>query len=87
MTTTGYDPQTPTEATAIAALAAVLTPPVADGLWALAARTLGLQRPVDSPADLRRVAEWLMQTGDVARVTGRSIKVRVITYEALDGKM
>jgi hypothetical protein len=73
----------PTEADALNAIAELIGPEMATGLWDLSVRVLGLSRPVESTADLRLVAEHLMATGDLVRVAGRSLKVRAITYEAL----
>jgi hypothetical protein len=73
----------PTEDDALVALGELVGREVADGLWDLTARALGISRPVQSTDDLRRVAEHLMTIGDLARVSGRSLKVRLITYDAL----
>jgi hypothetical protein len=80
---TEYGQDCPTEAEAVDALAELVGHRIAEGIWDLSARELGLRRPVAEPADLRRVAEHLMTIGDLLRVAGRSTKVRVITYEAL----
>ncbi|MEV4346199.1 hypothetical protein AB0J83_17150 [Actinoplanes sp. NPDC049596] len=77
------DVERPTEADALAAIAELIGPEMAAGIWDLSVRALGLRRPVESTADLRRVAEHLMATGDLVRVAGRSLKVRAITYDAL----
>ncbi|GAA0551323.1 hypothetical protein GCM10010172_37000 [Paractinoplanes ferrugineus] len=79
----GYGQECPTERESVDALAELVGHRVAEGIWDLSARELGLRRPVSEPADLRRVAEHLMTVGDLLRVAGRSTKVRVITYEAL----
>ena len=78
-----YGHDLPTEQDAVKALADLIGPQMAEGLWGLAVQALGLSRPVDSPPDLRRVAEHVMEVGELSRVAGRSLKVRVITYEAL----
>ncbi|GAA4591518.1 hypothetical protein BJY16_000299 [Actinoplanes octamycinicus] len=78
-----YGQDRPTEQDAVKAFAELLGPKVAEGLWGLAVLSLGLQRPVSDPADLRRVAEHMMEVGELSRVAGRSLKVRLITYEAL----
>ncbi|MEV6346142.1 hypothetical protein [Actinoplanes sp. NPDC051851] len=78
-----YGHDLPTEKDAVKAFADLVGPKVAEGLWGLAVQSLGLQRPVQSPADLRRVAEHVMEIGELSRVAGRSLKVRIITYEAL----
>ncbi|GIE93461.1 hypothetical protein [Paractinoplanes rishiriensis] len=73
----------PTEDESLSALAELVGRRMAEGLWDLSARELGLNRPVTDSADLRRMAEHMMTMGDLMRVAGRSTKVRVITYEAL----
>ncbi|MEV0897302.1 hypothetical protein [Actinoplanes sp. NPDC049802] len=73
----------PTEKDAVKALADLIGPQMAEGLWALSVQSLGLRRPVTTSADLRRVAEHVMEVGELSRVAGRSLKVRIITYEAL----
>lgn len=78
-----YGQACPTEAEAVDALAELVGRRVAEGIWDLSARELGLTRPLESAADLRKMAEHMMTTGDMMRVAGRSTKVRVITYEAL----
>ena len=79
-----YHNRPPTEAGAIAALAELVGPLTADGLWDLSTRALSLYRPVTEPADLRRVAEHLMNLGDLMRVAGRSMKIQVTTHDALN---
>jgi hypothetical protein len=83
MSVSRYGQDRPTEADALRALAELLGPRTAEGIWDLSARELGLTRPLETPADLRRMAEHLMSVGDLLRVAARSTKVRVITYEAL----
>ena len=83
MTPNEYGQDRPTEEEALTALAELVGRGMAEGLWELAAAELDLQRPLESPADLRRMAEHMMNIGDLMRVAGRSSKVRVITYEAL----
>ena len=85
--TNGHGQQQPTERDAVNALAELIGSETADGMWELSVRALGLRRPVESVADLRRVAEHMMATGDLVRVAGRSLKVRVITYDALSRSM
>jgi hypothetical protein len=79
-----YAQECPTEEEALSALAELVGQNVAEGVWDLSARELNLRRPLESPADLRRMAEQMMNIGDLMRVAGRSTKVRVITYEALN---
>ncbi|MEU4687992.1 hypothetical protein [Actinoplanes sp. NPDC023714] len=78
-----YGHDQPTEQDAVRALADLVGPQMAEGLWGLAVQALGMSRPVTTPADLRRVAEHVMEVGELSRVAGRSLKVRIITYEAL----
>jgi hypothetical protein len=78
-----YGDERPTEDEAMAALAELIGRRMAEGIWDISCRELDLPRPLESPADLRRVAEHLMNVGDLMRVAGRSTKVRAITYEAL----
>ncbi|WP_430783793.1 hypothetical protein [Actinoplanes sp. G11-F43] len=73
----------PTEKDAVKALADLVGAQMAEGLWNLSVQALGLHRPVETPAELRRVAEHVMEIGELSRVAGRSLKVRIITYEAL----
>lgn len=76
----------PTERSALDALGGLVGPAVAEALWDIAVRELVLTRPVDSAGDLVRVAEHLMETGDLARVAGRSLKIRTVTYAALNAR-
>lgn len=78
-----YGNDQPTEQDAVKALADLVGPQMAEGLWSLSVQALGLRRPIATPADLRRVAEHVMEVGELSRVAGRSLKVRIITYEAL----
>ena len=75
----------PTESDAVQALAELIGPQMAEGMWSLTVQSLGLRRPVTASSDLRRVAEHIMEIGELSRVAGRSLKVRIITYEALSG--
>jgi hypothetical protein len=83
MTPNDFAHERPTEEEALSALSELVGPSAAEGLWELSARQLNLSRPLQSSADLRRMAEHMMNIGDLMRVAGRSTKVRVITYEAL----
>lgn len=78
-----YGHDQPTEQDAVKALADLVGPRMAEGLWSLSVQVLGLERPVSTSGDLRRVAEHVMEVGELSRVAGRSLKVRIITYEAL----
>lgn len=78
-----YRHDLPTEEESLQAFGEVVGPEMAAGVWELAARTLGIARPVRSASDLRRMAEHLMTAGELVRVSARSLKVRVITHEAL----
>jgi hypothetical protein len=81
--TVDHGQKKPTENDAVSALAALVGAEAADGMWSLSVRAVGLRRPVESVADLRRVAEQMMSLGELARVAGRSLKVRSITFDAL----
>jgi len=82
-----YGHHLPTEDDAVEALGELVGPAMAAGLWDLAARSLGIARPVTSAADLRRLADHIMNVGEMARVSARSLKVRVITHDALSGSV
>ena len=75
----------PTEAEAIAALREQIGDELAEGLWALSARELGLARPISTAPDLLSITEHLMDVSDLARVTARSLKVRTAAYTTLVG--
>jgi methyl-accepting chemotaxis protein len=78
-----YGHDQPTEQDAVKALADLVGPQMAEGLWSLSVQVLGLRRPISTSAELRRVAEHVMEVGELSRVAGRSLKIRIITYEAL----
>lgn len=78
-----YGHHQPTEQDAVKALADLVGSQMAEGLWNLSVQALGLQRPVTASGELRQVAEHVMEVGELSRVAGRSLKVRIITYEAL----
>jgi len=80
---TDYGRRPPTEAAAIEALAELVGAQTAEGLWDLSARALALYRPVHEPDELRRMAEYLMNVGDLMRVSGRSMKIQITTHDAL----
>ena len=82
-----YGHELPSEGDALEGLAELVGRETADGLWDLATRALGIARPVRSAADLRRLAEHLMNLGELTRVSARSLKVRTITYDALSRKV
>jgi hypothetical protein len=73
----------PTEADALRALGRVIGAEMAEGIWDLTTKALGVGRPVAAAEDLRRVAEHIMTVGEAARIGGRSLKVRVVTFDAL----
>lgn len=77
-----YGHAPPTEQESLHALGELIGPATAREVWTAIARTLG--GPVETPNDVRQMAEQLMQVGDLMRVAGRSMKIRVITYEALN---
>jgi hypothetical protein len=78
-----YGHDQPTEQDAVKALADLVGPQMAEGLWSLSVQVLGLRRPISTSAELRRVAEHVMEVGELSRVAVRSLKIRIITYEAL----
>lgn len=73
----------PTEASVIAELAGTIGAENAEMLWVIVCRRLKVSRPVTDPQHLIKATETLMELGDVLRVSGRSAKVRMITYRAL----
>jgi hypothetical protein len=78
-----YGHRLPTEEDVLLNLGELVGTDVAEGLWEIAVRKLGLTRPVSDADDLRLMAEQLMSVGELARVVGRSLKVRLVTFEAL----
>ncbi len=75
----------PTEQNALEALAHLLGPELAEAAWSAAVERAGLSRPVSALTDLQRVAEELTRLGDqIARIAGRSLRIRVISYRALE---
>ena len=79
--------RTPTERDALTALSQLIGAETAESLWASCARALGVRRPVNEPAELRRMADHLMDVAELTRVAARSVKVRVITHEATAGTL
>ncbi|MEV0902812.1 hypothetical protein [Actinoplanes sp. NPDC049802] len=77
------DPEPISEDSAVHDLAEQVGRELAEALWRMAARQLGVARPVHRTEDLRRMADHLMTVTELARVASRSLKIRVITYEAL----
>jgi hypothetical protein len=82
-TNNDYGHELPTEDDALEALGELVGAGTARALWQLGARELGIALPVSSAADLRRMAEHLMNVGELVRVSARSLKVRVVTHDAL----
>jgi hypothetical protein len=81
-----YGQPEPTEETALRALTDLFGPQMAEATWATAVRAAGLTRPLHSIDDVQKAAEELTRLGDrIARVAGRSLRVRVIAYRALSG--
>ncbi|GAA4947601.1 hypothetical protein [Actinoplanes utahensis] len=77
----------PTEASVIAELAGTVGAENAEMLWVIVCRRLKVSRPVTDPQHLIKATETLMELGDVLRVSGRSAKVRLITYRALEAAL
>ena len=73
----------PTEAAIVAELGRALGAESADALWSVVCRQLGVDQQVTDVNDLIRACEALVLLGEIARVTGRSGKVRALTYRAL----
>ena len=78
----GYDYDQPTEQSLIAALTASVGADAAKALAELAAKKLGRRQA--SPDGLIATTEYLMELGDLLRVTARSEKIRTVTYRALN---
>ena len=79
--------RTPSEQDTLAALAELIGADAAEALWASCARTLGVGRPVNQPAELLSMVDHLMTDAELARVGARSVKVRVITHQAIAGSV
>ena len=75
----------PNEKDTLAALTELIGADAAEALWASCARTLGISRPVNQPAELLSMVDQLMTVAGLARVGARSVKVRVITHQAIAG--
>ncbi|GIF05056.1 hypothetical protein [Actinoplanes siamensis] len=82
MTIPRYDYQQPTQADLLSALTTSVGADAAKVLVELAARRAGRPQP-DSPDELVPMIEYLMELGDLLRVTARSEKIRAVTYRAL----
>ncbi|WP_229070076.1 hypothetical protein [Actinoplanes sp. DH11] len=81
----GWNYEQPTEAEILAALTAYVGRDTATAVWDALCRQHGIERPVERTADLLRACDHLTYLGTIARVTGRSGKIRAATYQALDG--
>ncbi|MEV0897121.1 hypothetical protein [Actinoplanes sp. NPDC049802] len=82
----GWNFDQPTEAEMLKALADALGgPEYARAVLDTVCRKIGQSRPVTSPGDMIRVAEALLEFADMLRVTARSVKIRAVTYRALEG--
>ncbi|GIE32672.1 hypothetical protein Ait01nite_057170 [Actinoplanes italicus] len=66
----------------ISALTGTVGVQAASVLTDLALRNLGHRRPA-STDDLIRMAEYLMELGDLVRAAARSQKIEAVTYRAL----
>ncbi|AEV86794.1 hypothetical protein ACWT_5776 [Actinoplanes sp. SE50] len=82
MTIPGYDYAQPTEKSLLTALTASVGADAARALTDLAVKKAG-RRTSASTDDLVKMTEYLMELGDLVRVTARSEKIRAVTYRAL----
>ena len=83
MTIPGYDYAEPTEKSLLSALTTSVGADAARALTDLATKKLGRRNPT-GPDDLIAMANYLMELGDLLRVTARSEKIRTVTYRALN---
>jgi hypothetical protein len=82
MTIPRYDYDPPTEKTLLSALTDSVGADAARALTGVATKKLG-RRP-DNIDDLIHMSEYLMELGDLLRVTARSQKILAVTYRALN---
>jgi hypothetical protein len=83
VTIPGYDYAQPTEKTLLGALTTSIGADAARTLTDLATKKLGRRSPA-GPDDLIAITEYLIELGDLLRVTARSEKIRNVTYRALN---
>jgi hypothetical protein len=82
MTIARYDYSQPARKNMTSALTATVGAEAATVLTDLALRTLGHRRTAGTD-DLIRMADYLMELGNLVRTTARSQKVDAVTYRAL----
>lgn len=88
MTVPGWNFEQPTEAGLLDDITVALGDRKGAGLLLdLGCLRLGLKRPIQDTGDIIAVAEWLLEFGDLMRVTGRSAKIRAVTYRALNASV
>jgi hypothetical protein len=84
VSTSSRPPRLPlTEADAVAALSQVFGDAVAEAAWAAAVRSAGLSSPVQGPDELLVVCRRLTELAEAMRVASRSLRVRLIAYNAM----
>jgi hypothetical protein len=84
----GYGQEQPSEKAAIQALSELVGPVVSEAIWSAAVQTAHLSRPVTQIDDLEKVADELTKiSNNLARVGGRSLKIRLLSYKALAKKV
>lgn len=82
MTNARYDSTQSARRSMTSALTDTVGAQAASVLTDLAFRNLGHRRPA-GPDDLIRMAEYLMELGDLVRVAARSQKIEAVTNRAL----
>ncbi len=83
----GYGQEEPTEASAVQSLTEVMGANPAKTEWSDAASRAKVTRPVVPLQALEQVAQELTTSpNNLARVGGRSLKIRLMTYRALKEK-
>jgi hypothetical protein len=83
-----YGQQAPSEKAAIEALGELVGPVAGEAIWAAAVQNAKVSRPVTDIDALAKVAEELTKISDgLGRVSGRSLKIRVMSFLALSRKV
>ena len=83
----GYGQEEPTEASAVQSLTELMGASPAKTEWSDAASRAKVARPVVPLQALEQVAQELTASpNNLARVGGRSLKIRLMTYRALKEK-
>jgi hypothetical protein len=84
----GHSLEAPSEKAAIEALSELVGLVAGKAIWAAAVQNARVTSPVTRIDDLAKVAEELTKISDgLGRVSGRSLKIRVMSYMALSGKV